>query len=177
MPSDRDSQDIGRTFWQRCHSEEPQACPERREGRTLARSSTCFQFPDQRVIGPAAYAWYLMRWLTQTDRNCTMIDRQGYLNIVLERYRNGRTEAAYTVQLLEGLHSSLDPEAKNQLLNFLWSEVSTDFERAVKGEATGQWIFPVAIPFWARFGNTAVMVKALLGLLVADEPSVAKAWA
>src|SRR5437773_10651847 len=51
------------------------------------------------------------------------------------------------------------------------------FRKAVKGEATGQWIFPVAIPFWARFGNTAVMVKALLGLLVADEPSVAKAWA
>jgi hypothetical protein len=35
----------------------------------------------------------------------------------------------------------------------------------------------VAIPFWAKLGDTAVLTKRLLELLVPQEPGVEKAWA
>lgn len=107
----------------------------------------------------------------------SIIDEQEGLGRLLDRYRKGRNEAPYTVQMLEGLHSKLGPEGKNWLLNSLWSEVSADFDRAIKGEATPHWIFPVALPFWVKFGDTAIMTRSLLGMLVPHEPSIAKAWA
>ncbi len=98
------------------------------------------------------------------------------LNRLLGRYRMGRYEAAYTVQLLKGLLSNCDTEAKLNVLQSLWSDLCRDFEMATKGETIAHWIFPVAIPCWVEFGNTSVMAERLLGMLVPDDLSVARAW-
>jgi pyrimidine deaminase RibD-like protein len=101
---------------------------------------------------------------------------QAELSRILSRYRAGRYEAGYAAQLLGGVICKLDPQGKIRILEALWSELSADFQRAVKGEAVASWIFPVAIPCWVRFGDTAVMTKRLIGMLVPDEACVTNAW-
>ena len=105
-----------------------------------------------------------------------MGNEEAELSRVLNRYRRGRYEAGYTTELLWGLISKLDLQGKIRILEVLWSELSADFQRAVKGEAVASWIFPVTIPCWVRFGDTAVMTKRLIGMLVPDEACVAGAW-
>jgi hypothetical protein len=58
----------------------------------------------------------------------------------------------------------------------LWLELSADFQKAVMGESVQHWIFPVTIPCWVMFGDTTVMARRVLSMLVPNEPSVAKAW-
>jgi hypothetical protein len=95
----------------------------------------------------------------------------------LEKYRDGRAEAPYAVSLLEGLHAQMSHEGRKWLFDFLWGQVRFDFEKAVKGESAQHWIFELAIPFWVELGDTAVLTKRLLELLVPQEPGVGKAWA
>ena len=99
------------------------------------------------------------------------------LTSVIERYRQGREEAASTVAMLEGLYSGLDADRQKWLLNSLWSEVLADFQKAISQEKIQNWIYPVAIPFWVKCGDTAVMTKALLGMLKPLEPHIAGPWA
>jgi hypothetical protein len=105
-----------------------------------------------------------------------MSDPQETFRTLLERYRNGRCEAPYTVSLLEGLHIEMDADGKKRLLNCLWDELLCDFQKAVRGESVLNWIFPVAIPFWVKLGDTTFMTKGLLGLLDLRQPGVGKAW-
>ncbi len=118
-----------------------------------------------------------MRNMSDLVADSPPTDPQDTLNTILERYRKGRDEAGRTVEILVGLHSKLTPEAKNWLRTALWSEVTSDFQKAVKGESVSHWIFPVAIPFWIRCDDTGTMTKALLGLLDPYDPNVARAWA
>ncbi len=101
---------------------------------------------------------------------------QEELSRVLDRYRRGRYEAAYTAQLLEGLITKLDQGRRNRVLSSLWAELSTDFQRAVKGESVQNWIFPVTIPCWLKLGDTALMARQLLAMLIPNAPGVARAW-
>jgi len=84
--------------------------------------------------------------------------------------------AGYTARLVEGLISKVDQEGRDRVLTSLWSELTIDFQRAVRGESVQNWIFPVTIPCWVRFGDTAVMAKRLLSMLNPREPCVAKPW-
>lgn len=106
-----------------------------------------------------------------------MIDPWQELGRVLGRYRRGRCVADYTARLVEGLISKVDQEGRDRVLASLWSGLTTDFQRAVRREPVQNWIFPVTIPCWVRFGDTRVMADRLLSMLNPNEPSVAKAWA
>ena len=102
-----------------------------------------------------------------------MSDSQETFRTLLERYRDGRYEAPYTVGLLEGLHIEMEPDGKKRLLDRLWDELLCDFQKAVQGETVLNWIFPVAIPFLGEARRYGIYDKELAG---ATRPAAARGW-